>query len=155
MKIEKDWTTQAGLRAAIVIVEYSSGSWHRCGYVAVQPGHPLHGVAYKQATDALKAPSGDEPLGNRGIFTVLFAACGDGLTSEPQCVFDVHGSITYSGGGKGRYPVQHDGLWWFGFDCAHAGDDEVGGRSLEYVIAECESLARQIIDRTIHPQATQ
>ena len=36
--------------------------------------------------------------------------------------FDVHGGITYSGGGnRSKYPIESD-LWWFGFDCAHWGD---------------------------------
>lgn len=30
---------------------------------------------------------------------------------------DVHGKLTYSDEKAG-----HEGLWWFGFDCAHAGD---------------------------------
>jgi hypothetical protein len=40
-------------------------------------------------------------------------------------------------------------LWWFGFDAAHAGDDEDGGRSLGYMVEECESLARQLNTRVI------
>lgn len=33
--------------------------------------------------------------------------------------FDVHGGLTYSGGGEcSKYPIESD-LWWFGFDCAH------------------------------------
>jgi hypothetical protein len=32
---------------------------------------------------------------------------------------DVHGGLTYAGGGENsKYPVESD-LWWFGFDCAH------------------------------------
>lgn len=34
-------------------------------------------------------------------------------------MLEVHGGITYSGGGiESYYPVESD-LWWFGFDCAH------------------------------------
>lgn len=60
---------------------------------------------------------------------------------------DVHGGLTYSA--KGEYPVESD-LWWLGFDCAHAGDFEGGSclgkplRTLEYVVQECESLAKQL-----------
>lgn len=32
-----------------------------------------------------------------------------------------HGGITYTNAG-GRIPGMHDGLWYFGFDAAHAGD---------------------------------
>lgn len=40
--LERDWTTRAGLRAVCLLVHNS----HRCGYVAVPPGHPLHGQDY-------------------------------------------------------------------------------------------------------------
>lgn len=93
-----------------------------------------------------------------------------------ETYFDVHGSITYSGGGeKSEYPIASD-LWWFGFDCAHAGDGKdlqyayekfpqyreitrqrmdmerkyhIDGevvRSLEYVADECKRLAEQLKD---------
>lgn len=82
---------------------------------------------------------------------------------------DVHGGLTYAGGDKHQYPVEADGSWWFGYDCAHLGDardpelmqgefkevydkglmrdmhfegDVV--RSLEYCVNQCESLARQL-----------
>ena len=35
---------------------------------------------------------------------------------------EVHGSLTYADG-DGEYPVKSN-LWWFGFDCMHAGDYE-------------------------------
>ncbi len=85
--------------------------------------------------------------------------------------FDVHGGITYAGG-HSEYPIESN-LWWFGFDCAHAGDGkdlkqalEYGlidnkryedlssfdrrfpmyetTRTLEYCEDECKSLARQL-----------
>lgn len=31
----------------------------------------------------------------------------------------VHGGITYASDGEGQYPVESEGVWWFGFDCAH------------------------------------
>lgn len=62
----------------------------------------------------------------------------------PEHVFDVHGSLTYSGE-AGKYPAEGEG-WWFGFDCAHSGDDFEFGRPLEYVVDNCEKLARQLCD---------
>jgi hypothetical protein len=62
-------------------------------------------------------------------------------------------------------PGEPDDLWWFGFDCAHAGDETPGinallsemrsrvplfphppdiYRDVTYVMAECASLARQL-----------
>lgn len=77
---------------------------------------------------------------------------------------DVHGGLTFAGGTL-TYPAANDGLWWFGYDCAHLGDardpelmapeyrsvralsmgfegDLV--RSLDYCTGECESLAAQL-----------
>lgn len=88
---------------------------------------------------------------------------GDDLNS-PEYVFEVHGGLTYSGGSE-NYPVASDGLWWFGYDCAHAGDlpepeskmgrmyveqgfvERTGSvRTLYYCTAECELLAKQLAE---------
>mgnify|MGYP000849681354 FL=1 len=66
--------------------------------------------------------------------------------------FYVHGVITYSG--CEQYPVEHNGLWCFGYDCAHLGDATAFAgysgevlRSLEYCVDQCESLADQLVSR--------
>lgn len=82
--------------------------------------------------------------------------------------FDVHGGLTFSGGGGSKYPVESN-LWWLGFDCAHCDDamdkDLIlklappqfvenrlrmcwGGtvRTQEYVESELRSLVDQIAD---------
>jgi hypothetical protein len=122
--VEKDWITEAGLRACVLFVNDS----HRCGYVAVPSGHRLHGVSCNN-------------LYERGID------------------IDVHGGITFSESGD-KYPVENDGLYWFGFDCAHSGDatkyfrqpNDVM-RSLDYCVGECESLARQLAIVVVPPTA--
>lgn len=68
------------------------GSW--CGYVAVPQGHPLHGAGHN-----------DERLND------IYA----------------HGGITYAEACSGELchqakPGESEDVWWFGFDCAHAGD---------------------------------
>lgn len=150
IEIEKDWITEAGLRAVVLMVRGS----HRCGYVEVLKGNPLFGVDYGDKCPALadafeEAKNGK--VGKRGILTVI---CADEDTPSPGIVFDVHGSLTYSGSGSTGYPVKSDG-WWFGFDAAHHGDgtlDPILGsfqsgpvRSLDYMADECESLASQIV----------
>lgn len=57
-----------------------------------------------------------------------------------ECEIPVHGGWTYS--------MEHDGMWRFGFDCAHAGDaipaiPSVGGiyRDESYVREELERAA--------------
>jgi hypothetical protein len=152
--IERDWITEAGLRAVCYLIPNK----HRCGYVEVPVGHPLYGVGYSEATDALASVDMESlPLGKKSPVLILTAGVdtlpGETIRRSPDVVFDVHGGLTYSGG-KGKYPVESDG-WWFGFDCAHHGDgslsenrnfpgDNFPVRSEDYVVAECESLARQI-----------
>lgn len=164
-RIERDWMTAAGFRAVVLMTTMG----HRCGYVGLPVGHPLHGVNYSSAAPCLSFPA-EEPIGKRGIIPLL---CADGKAS-PDVVFDVHGGITYAEG-KADYPAPSDGLWWFGYDCGHAGDSpcdeyiveqrekypdkpymwrdsfDSEHRSLDYCIAECESLAQQMIDR-VHKQ---
>jgi hypothetical protein len=67
---------------------------------------------------------------------------------------DVHGGLTFADG-NGKYPAEGSGLWWFGYDCAHAGDTVPGlhfsnpyreetFKDLPFCINECEKLAEQL-----------
>ncbi len=165
--IEKDWTTAAGFRAVVTM----GSMGFRCGYVGVPVGHALHGADYTKPTAALAAPAQDEEIGKRNPIGVMCAAFRGGWDSSPQDVFNVHGGITFADG-DGKYPVESD-LWWFGYDCGHSGDgrsdeykekmrleypdksymwhedfDDVH-RTLDYCERECESLARQIVVKTV------
>jgi len=83
-----------------------------CGYVGVGPDHPWHGVDYGDCT----------------------AGCGEPWCGHsPDSLVDVHGGLTYSAGcqehvdpAKGichvPEPGRPDDVFWYGFDCAHAGD---------------------------------
>ncbi len=125
---------------ACLIVRNSIGAL--CGYVGVDRGHPLHGRGYEQVG-----------------------------------FFDVHGGLTFADGcspcpDDPELGICHvsesgepDNLWWFGFDCSHCYDvtpgmivmlaglrnpdnDRRNYKTVEYVKAECASLARQIKDYT-------
>ena len=118
MKKEKEWITKAGLKASVIATPMG----HRCGYVGVPTEHPLYGKHY----------------------------------DAPEV--EVHGGLTYAAG--------EDGLWWFGYDCAHwadAKDPELMSdeykkvfirwpdmrgtiRTLDFCVAECESLAKQLME---------
>ena len=120
--IVKDWTTKAGLRAAIVFTDDD----YYCGYVAVNNTHPLYKKPYNEETSAL----------------------GD---LSPEIAFDVHGGLTFSGEFKEYLAPNVANLWWFGFHCAHGNDTtkyryNPNGvfRDATYVEQECESLAQQI-----------
>ena len=66
------------------------------------------------------------------------------VDGSPEDLLECHGGITYSGNAT-FFPTYPGGkeLWWFGFDCAHYGDT-IENCSLEYVKAECVSLAKQL-----------
>lgn len=107
---------------------------HLCGYVAVPPGHPWHGV------DLSNYPEGIEHPEVHG-----------GITYAEKCV----GNICHV-----PKPGESDDVWWLGFDHAHAGDrsprdfTEFPGswlnqtdtyKTIDYVKTGCESLARQAL----------
>ena len=140
---------------------------HRCGYVGVDKTHPLHGIEYSaEIPQALREKwttiAETTPVGKRGIFTLLLY---DPKHPRVEAMFNVHGSLTYSGG-KDTYPVPDSERWWFGFDCGHCDDapdteamlrygfipnkfmENHGGtvRTLDYVIQECHNLADQLLE---------
>lgn len=160
--IEKDWTTAAGLRAVIIVCKREDGRrTHRCGYVGVPDSSPLYGKAYnEQLSEISKDAVSGQTLGKRSPIIALTAGVGaddgDSVRRSPDILFDVHGGLTYSSGkSSDKYPVAST-LWWFGFDCQHAGDADIEPdprypsfhdgevRELPYVESECESLAAQI-----------
>lgn len=154
-EVKKDWVTESGLRAVVLFVRGS----HHCGYVEVPKGHPLHGLDYSQEHPILRARVDEHMQENSQIspINILCAAVVDGeVEATPVMAFNVHGGITYAGG-TGEYPGDGDG-WWFGYDCAHAGDAQKGEfafshpgdvfRDEEFCVDQCESLARQIASVT-------
>lgn len=77
--------------------------------------HILHGLNYSDPAPKIeKEWVGEQLVGKRGIIDLLIHAKDE--RPSISVVFDVHGSLTFSGD---RYS---DGAWWLGFDCAHSGD---------------------------------
>jgi hypothetical protein len=89
-----------------------------CGYVGVEPGHPLHGVHDNESAK-------------------IFDCDGDcGEDGHDACTVDgnltAHGGVNFSSGcahGDEASSICHipepgrsDDVWWFGLDCAHSGD---------------------------------
>ncbi len=118
-----------------------------CGYVGVAKNHPLFGLDYDKSHPCLvelweQAKSGT--IGKRGIFTLIFASSEENNTNPRiDMVFDVHGSLTFSGACMKHNPAypnvtpeilesegichlvedgEDDNVWWFGFDCGHCDD---------------------------------
>lgn len=150
--IEKEWTTESGLRAVVIMNIYRNRS-HRCGYVGVQRDNPLFGLGHNKQTPLITKEMVQElELGKKS--PILFIIAGvdadeDGdIRRSLDVLIDVHGGITYADSANtSDYPVpdeEYNPLWWFGFDTAHSGDNPVGGQPLDYCVAQCESMAQQL-----------
>jgi len=107
-----------------------------CGYVAVPPGHPLHGLSYH-------APTCPDFAVHGGL--TYAGGCDEHICHVPR-------------------PGEPDNVWWFGFDCAHCDDfcpriaatlDAIDSvmpfhdadaiyRDVAYVAAEVNGLADQL-----------
>ena len=144
---------------------------HRCGYVGVDKTHPLYKVNYYDYLDILKEDIGDREVS--GVIPLFYACLDTDERIKADAYFQVHGGLTYSGGGdNSEYPIKSD-LWWLGFDCGHYDDRQdlelaikvfperkeyyeremffmykydTGGeiRTLEYVENECKQLVTQL-----------
>lgn len=109
------------------------GNW--CGYAAVPPGHPWHGIKSLWA-------EGSPDIDVHGGITYS-GACSGRICHVPK-------------------PGEPDNVFWLGFDCHHAGDIAPGDeaffrsrglpslegygdryRTLAYVQDECRRLAEQ------------
>jgi hypothetical protein len=129
------WQDEATGLPCLAVRQPNSGHW--CGYVGVSTEHPLHGKDFEMV----------DLVAHGGITYTDACQPGDdesrGICHTPD-------------------PGEPDHAWWFGFDCAHAGDwspssakmEEMGYpftrfgygryRTLDYVRDECANLARQL-----------
>lgn len=116
-----------------------------CGYVAVDPGHPLHGAGYDEVPDE------------------VHDAAHGGLTFADACA---HSEDEAHGICHVPQPGQPEDVWWFGFDCAHHMDLVPGTdatrahyglgpmhssfpetyRTIRYVAGRCRSLASALAE---------
>jgi len=159
-KLEKDWITSSGLRAVVLIVYFDKRQHHRCGYVGVPVNHPFHGKGYSEQLPEISTEATQVPIGKKSFLLALTAGVNsdgpEAIRRSLDVAVDVHGGLTYADG-SANYPVDNsDNLWWFGFDCAHYrdapiepgpndyNDPEASVKTLEYVMTECENLAKGI-----------
>lgn len=118
-------------------VRNSMGVW--CGYVGVPPCHPAHGADYT-----------DLDVDVHGGLTFA-SSCNEEAEDEGHGICHV------------PLPGREANVWWLGFDCGHVGFDVIPAflkhdvnlpksgrfasvyRNLDYVKAECASLAAQLL----------
>lgn len=131
------WQDEETGMPCLAVRHPTSGHW--CGYVGVEPGHPLHGKDYEE-------PNVDVHGG------LTFADACRPTETEETGVCHVPG--------KG----EPDHVWWFGVDCAHCDDyspldrkwanergypftiwPESSYKTLDFVKAQCAALALQLV----------
>lgn len=138
------------------------GSW--CGYVGVPSTHPWFGKSYNDTIKPTADMLGPRDPQDYGIVDLFLAVHSEKSIEEEMSIglaMRVHGGLTYA---QDHEPYgEPDGLWWFGFDCAHCDDlipsfaesriysDSMRGlpkgiyRDQAYVVSECQSLAAQLV----------
>lgn len=114
-KVESDFNYK-GYRCVVIFGDFGT----RCGYVGVTKDSKFYGKSFDSTTD-VRLKDLHEPLGKRSILTLFGAPESEEGFVRMDLLFDVHGGLTY-GEGYCDYPVESEGIWWLGFDCAHAGD---------------------------------
>lgn len=136
-----DTFTHSGLECMVVRTRMG----HYCGYVGVPPSHPWFGKGYNEK---VKVPpsvfSRETCADNVGVINLLCASDVSQDAMDIVLAVDVHGGLTFSAKDKTRE------IWWFGFDCAHAGDgrspSDDGWKDADFVAENCRSLADQLAD---------
>lgn len=126
--IEKDWITEAGLRAVVVV--HPAG--HRCGYVGLQEGHRHYSKNYDDLDVEVHGGltyGGNKknyPAVSEGLSWFGFDCAHLGDARDPSLM-------------KGEYKECYDkGYLHMEFE-----GDTI--KTLDYCIGECESLARQLV----------
>lgn len=138
--LEKDWVTTHGNRAIVVDTTCALPEGHRCGYVEIPADHWLYEVPYNADLEGVSRDVlMDDAIGKRGPIDIMIFSMGK--TVRPADLFDVHGSLTFSG-----IPVGIETGFWYGFDCSHA-DDTREICTLDYCFMECERLSAQLMTR--------
>ena len=114
-KVESDFEYK-GYRCVVIFGDRGT----RCGYVGVTKDSKFYGKSFTDTTD-VRLEDLHEPLGKRSVLALFGAPESPNGFVRMDLLFDVHGGLTY-GDNSHNYPVESEGIWWLGFDCAHAGD---------------------------------
>lgn len=135
-KIEREWKA-FGLSCAVVMAREAG---HRCGYVRVPPGHPMHGKSYDDPDVAVHGgltfaelePCKEHPDGQGWWFGFDCAHCFDASydpdakieelkTGEARALLKIHRDVAT------EYPIRGEHYW-----------------TEAEIVAETESLASQL-----------
>lgn len=125
------------------------GAW--CGYVGVDETHPWFGKGYDDiVTGSVPENTTVEDVGFMNAFLNGRNINEEQNTAPISMLVPCHGGLTYAA--KGSHIEEDSKLWWFGFDCSHAGDyspslnfhsDDVY-RDMEFVKSSCMRAAEAL-----------
>lgn len=124
---------------------------HLCGYVAVAPEHPWHGLDYRARVLVPDRSQVEIARDGGPIALICEVLHEDDGRMGLDVLVRVHGGLTFAD--QFHDQSADDPRWWFGFDCAHAGDLTPASpaslrlgvyRDWEYVKAQCARLAAQL-----------
>ena len=153
MTIMKDWRLEYGFHGLII---RHTDMGHLCGYIGVPCEHPMYKVEYRQCIlgcDFTEIPLWEGRLHKSWQCTQNW---GDNALNHqsPEKVLDCHGGITFSGN---ELKSMVKNLWYFGFDCAHGGDNTAlwsgAQRDEAYVQGGIESLYAQLANYVLIREA--
>ena len=118
MKTEKEWTTRAGLKAAVIAHDMG----HRCGYVGVTKDHPWHGKDCNEAN--LDVHGGVTYAGARdGLWWFGYDCAQLGDAADPDLMSDEYKNVVWS-------------------RVLTIGGETI--KTLDFCVNECESMATQL-----------
>lgn len=120
------WTDPMTGLPCLAVRHPDNGHW--CGYVGVNPGHPLHGHKYTEIDDVIDVHGG--------------------LTYSDECEpsEEPGRGVCHVPG-----PGEPDHVWWFGFDCMHYNDVSPG---FEQRMKDVNERMREMIDSDFIPLTT-
>lgn len=123
-----DTPEAAWWEGAVYCVVTLTGMGHRCGYCRLPDAHPWVGLDYDDLgpvlvdfDEEMLVEEAQDDLGVLPVFVAALSEDGvDKLARTPAGQIRVHGGVTYAGPLEFVHGVPAG--WYFGFDCAHAGD---------------------------------
>lgn len=112
----------------------------RNGYIGIPKSNKMYGVRYDEKSPLLRRKDNHPFNGNyMGLFSFLLDE--DNQTLNPSMYFSAHCGFTFSDyiDWDAGYNEKKD-LWYFGFDCGHAGDKSDYQKAYEYGLIGKKSL---------------
>lgn len=113
----------------------------RNGYIGIPKTNKMYGLGYDEKTPLLQLKENQKFNGNyMGLFCFALGD-NDDKCLAPSMYFSAHCGFTYADyiNQNGEYNENKD-LWYFGFDCNHAGDKQDWQKAYEYGLIDKKSF---------------